>query len=330
MLDSDLATLHIRCGSDICDGLRQAGFTGDFLEYSDPICEGPVPDLLDLIGKRAHFLAEAYGWFRGETEQQLAAGLRDSERRLAAAHEYPRVVLWFEHDSYDQLILARCLSRLAEGRLPGRLELICIDRHASVPRFIGLGQLMPEALASLWPARTPITPAQLQLAGAIWRALRRPDPSDLAAIAATGTPALPFAAAALHRQLQELPGVHDGLSMTQRLCLQILAEAPASIGRIFAALMQGPEKLPFLADLMFLHIVQQMALTQPSVLTIGPGDKPFPRGASITQIGQQVVSGRVDYLSLKPPERWVGGVAADGQWRWDDASGGIVRGMAPR
>jgi hypothetical protein len=37
MIDADLRTLHIRCGSDLRDKLRAAGFTGDFLEYSDPV-----------------------------------------------------------------------------------------------------------------------------------------------------------------------------------------------------------------------------------------------------------------------------------------------------
>ena len=295
---------------------------------------GPVPDVADLVDTRAGFLADAYGWFKGETEQQLAAGLRDSEHRLAMAHQYHRVVLWFEYDSYDQLVLARCLSRLAEGPLPARLELICIDRHASVARFIGLGQLTPSALAGLWPARTAVTPAQIELGRAIWAAFRQPDPSRLAAIAASGTPALRFAAAALRRQLQELPGVRDGLSMTQRLCLRILAEAPTSIGHMFAALMQGREPLPFLADLMFVHIVQQMSRARPGALRIesrpSSRARPFPCIASITETGEQVLAGEVDYLTLKPPDRWVGGVAADGHWRWDEVSGGIVRGTPPR
>jgi hypothetical protein len=41
MIDADLRTLHIRCGTDIRDSLRQVGFVGDFLEYPDPIARGP-------------------------------------------------------------------------------------------------------------------------------------------------------------------------------------------------------------------------------------------------------------------------------------------------
>jgi hypothetical protein len=323
--DGDLPTLHIRCGSDIRETLRQAGFAGDFLEYSDPICQGPVPDTSDLLQRRARYLAQSCGSIMGFTEAQSLAGLEAAERRLNEAHTYPRVVLWFEHDSYDQLLLARCLARFAEGPLPAHLELICIDRHPSVKRFLGLGQLGPPALASLWPYRTVVTPAQLELGRLVWAALRRADPSDLAAIAATGTPALPLAAPALRRHLQELPGARDGLSMTERLALRILAGEPTRIGRIFAACVQGAEPLPFLGDIGFLGAVEQMAVARPAVLTIEAGEKPFPRLATITETGRQVLAGQVDYLSLGPPERWVGGVVADGQWRWDDSTGGILR-----
>jgi hypothetical protein len=328
--DGDLATLHVRCGSDILPKLRAAGFNGDFLEYSDPVFDGPTPDVPDLIEVRARQLAASAGRLMGFSEAECLAGLLEAEKRLSAAHHYNRVVLWFEHDSYDQLVLARCLSRLAEGPLPAHLELICIDRHPDVPRFNGLGQLEPAALAGLWPERKAVTPEQIELGQAIWAALRQPDPTGLQAIAATGTPALPIAAPALWRHLQELPGAADGLSLTQRLVLSILIEAPTRIGRIFAAMVQGREPLVFMGDIGLLGTVEDMARTHPPVLTIEAGEKPFPRVASITETGREVLAGRLDYLSLGPLERWVGGVVADGQWRWDGSAGGVVRGALER
>ncbi len=320
-LDTDRPTLHVRCGSDIRTTLQAAGFIGDFLEYSDPVCQGPVPDGPDLMPRRAQFLTDAFGGLLGFTTAQSLHRLKDEEQRLNAAHNHERVVLWFEHDSHDQLVLARCLSHFANHTRPARLELICIDRHPAVARFIGLGQLEPQALASLWPQRAAVSQPQLDLGRAIWTAMRQPDPSALAAIAAMATPALPVAAPALRRHLQELPGVADGLSKTQRILLAILADGPTTIGHIFGALMQGREPLPFLGDLGFLYTVEQMASTRPAVITIQPGDKPFPRLASITDAGRRLLAGQLDYLSLQPPRRWIGGVPADGRWRWDEIAG---------
>jgi hypothetical protein len=317
-MDGDIRTLHIRCGSDIRENLRAAGFAGDFMEYADTICLGPVPDTPDLLEQRAAFLAGSVGGIMGFSAAEALARLQDEEQRLGAAHTYDRVVLWFEHDSHDQLILARVLARFADGPKPARLKLICVDRHPSAERFLGLGQLGPDALALLWPGRTAVTGAQLELGRAVWAALRRPDPGDLAAIAASGTPALPLAAPALRRHLQELPGAVDGLSLTQRLILRILADGPSTIGRMFAPL-QRLDPLLFLGDLGFLDIVEQMASN--GVLTIGEGEKPFPRMASITDTGRDVLAGKTDFLSLSPPVRWVGGVRVDPSgavWRIDD------------
>jgi hypothetical protein len=328
--DHDFPTLHIRCGSDILPKLREGGFTGDFLEYSDPVHDGPVPNAPDLIRIRARVLAAGLGTLMGFTEAACLAGLEHAERQLTAAPEYERVVLWFEHDSYDQLILARCLSRLTESELPQRLELICIDDHPEVPRFNGLGQLSPDALLGLWPDRQPVTAEQIALGRAIWAALRQAEPTALQAIALTGTPALPIAARALWRHLRELPGVTDGLSLTQRLVLQILAEGSRPIGRIFEAMVQGREPLVFMGDIGLLATVEALASSKPAVLTIAPGAQRFTRVARVSDTGLRVLAGGLDYLSLEPPERWVGNVLADGSWRWDEGAGRVIRGPVVR
>jgi hypothetical protein len=232
------------------------------------------------------------------------------------------VVLWFEHDSHDQLILARILAQLAKGRVPACLELICIDNHPEAkPRFNGLGQLSPEALAGLWPFRKPVTDDQISLGKSIWRALRDPDPTRLQSIAETSTPALPIASRALWRHLEELPATVDGLSLTQRLILTILAEnGPMPVGKLFAAMVHDREPLVFMGDLSFLLTMEAMAGTTPRVLTIEEGEKPLLRAATITDTGREVLAGRRDYLTLGPAERWVGGVLVQGGvhgWRFD-------------
>jgi hypothetical protein len=52
-------------------------------------------------------------------------------------------------------------------------------------------------------------------------------------------------------------------------------------------------------------------------------ETPFPRVATMSDTGRAVLDGVVDYLSLGPAERWVGGVVADRRWRWDELAGGL-------
>jgi len=323
-------TLHIRCGSDLAQGLRQAGFAGAYLEYSNPFCQGPVtgePDRPDEMRRRADFLERSYGAALGLTASQFEKRLRREEDGLAASYrDYERVVLWFEHDSFDQLILLRCLAYFAAHR-PAALELVSANRFPGSARFLGLGQLPPEALRLLWAKRSPISEEQLALGRSAWDALKSPDPTGLARIATGESAVLPDLPPALRRHLQELPSVKNGLGLTQELVLSALAERSQTIGDLFQGLLAGREPLPWLGDVMFLHIVEDMAKAQEPPFAISPetAQEPWPRRLlTLTPAGSQTLTGARDWLTLAPPERWVGGVCVKPQarsWRWNEEEG---------
>jgi hypothetical protein len=49
---------------------------------------------------------------------------------------------------------------------------------------------------------------------------------------------------------------------------------------------------------------------------------PWTDVLTITDAGRAVLRGELDFLSLRPPSRWVGGVqigAHHPDWRWDEA-----------
>ncbi|MDQ1079170.1 DUF1835 domain-containing protein [Pseudoroseomonas cervicalis] len=324
--DGEMPTWHLRCGSDIAPALREAGFTGDFLEYADPLCQGPVLDTPDWLERRAAFLAESYGAALGFDAAAALQRLRREEAGLQADRgPGARIVLWFEHDSYDQLILARCLAHFAAAP-PARLELVSAGAYPGAARFIGLGQLPPEALRLLWEQRLAVPADALLQGAAAWQALRAPEPGALAALAAERLPALPALAPALRRHLQELPWLQDGLGLTERLVLQLLAEAPRDAGALFQALMREREPLPWMTDLMLLDLLRRLRhAAEPAIA----GDGAAPERFHLTEAGRAVLGGARDALSLRPAPRFVGGVAIPGGpdpcWRWDEAAGRPVR-----
>ncbi len=320
-VDGDMETLHVRCGSDIKGELAAARFSGDFLEVWDPFPVGPVTDAPDWIAQRARFHA---GVDDALDYDAYLAELTDADRRLgASAERYARVVIWSEHDSHDQLSLIRCLARYARTGPPRFLELISVNHFPGSRRFIGLGQLPPEAMRLLWNRREGTDAERLSLGAAAWAALTSADPRALAAIARTRTPALPDLGPALHRHLQELPSSVNGLSLTQSLLLQILSRKPATVGDMWQILQGELEPLPFLGDTMFLHILEAMARARPAVFerSVVDPDQRFNDRLAITQTGREVLQGETDWLSLHPPVRWVGGVRIDPSgpnWRWDE------------
>ena len=314
-------TLHIRCGSDIRHSLKIAGFTGDFHEFNDPFCQGPIPkgSKTTLLKKRAEFIASAYGI----PIKEVIANKKIAYDKLDQLWDYDFVVLWFEHDSYDQLILAFLLDHLSSLVSRPRLELICIDQVPGVPDFVGLGQLAPEMLIWLWEnQRMSITDDQLSLGGKIWEALRQETPDQLNAIITAGTPQLPIMKNALKRHLKELPSPNNGLGLTQELTLQILADkGPLKGKELFAILTKEYEPLPYLGDLMYWYELSQFMKSEPTPIQYEkPHDQktqnakppqPWPeRIIHITDTGKKLLANRMNYLDLAPPPKWVGGIKA--------------------
>ncbi len=317
-------TLHIRCGSDIRRTLKIAGFKGDFLEFADPFCQGPVPagSREVLLAARADFVSRAYSIDPKDAE----ARQQKEHAALAAASSHDHVVLWFEHDSYDQLILAYLLDHFANVARPTKLELICVDQVPGVPGFTGLGQLAPEVLIWLWENhRQPVLEAHRKLGQEAWAAIRNPDPYILLALSNTSTDPVPQMGPALRRHLQELPAAHTGLSLTQTLVLQILADRGAMpAGRIFGTLVREYEPLPFLGDLMFWHTLVDLQDCDPAPLDVSDTHLPWPeRMVDISAHGADLLSGKQDFMQSYEGKRWVGGVCIDPHneglktYRWD-------------
>lgn len=324
--------VHIRCGEDIRHSLKVAGFAGAFVEFSDPYCQGPVPriDRPAFLDRRSEFIVSAYDRPLKETRDKLEAEYETVDA-LGAGDP---VTLWFEHDSYDQLILARLLAQFSRLDERPDLHMICVGEVPGVQGFVGLGQLHPEVLLWLWEnERKPVTEEQLTLGALVWDAVTDPDPTHLAWIARDGTPALLLMAPALQRHLRELPSMRSGLGLTQELSLSILAGSDGQslpAGRVFHALMTRHEPLPFLGDLMFWHVFKDLGRSSEPIISADPqtAGLPWPKRVfTLTDTGRQVLAGELDYLSIAGAPRWVGGVEVrprESSWRWDEGRNAVI------
>lgn len=319
---SEATVQHWRCGNDIEHSLRIAGFSGSFHMFDDPMVMGPVPAVAEdkYWSVRAAFLEQAFGLALSDIQQRQA----QQRKALAQLNVDSELVLWCEGDAYDQLFLIRLLASLPA--LPRRLELIEADRVPGVERFIGIGQLAPDLLAWLWPQRRPLGEDALALARDAWTAYTATDPGAWSRLAAQAHPALPLLGPALARQLQELPGADDGLSLTQRLVLRILADHGAlPAGKVFSHLMMSYEPLPYLGDLMFHALLQPLIHAPNPLLHEEPGGEWQKRSVRITALGEQVLLGQANWLDFSPAERWVGGVRISaGQSPWVVNAEGLV------
>ncbi|HEX6534688.1 MAG TPA: DUF1835 domain-containing protein [Gemmatimonadaceae bacterium] len=324
-------TLHVLNGDSAATALRESGIEGVILSYPDVLYDGPVPAGLDdaaFRDVRARFLSAAMRL----SYDDVRRGYEERDAALAGAGAFDEVVLWFEHDLYDQLLLVRHLDWFARHPPRGTaLTLICIGSFPGVHPFHGLGQLSPTQLASLAGARRPVGPEQLELGGAAWRAFTAGEPARLEHLARDGTPALPFLAGALRRFLEEFPWTEGGLPRTERQALAALAGGPLSPRDLFSA-SQANEERVFLGDWSFWWRIRELAAGPAPLVSLrveGDAGPSLPAGTvHLGERGRAVLEGRDDWTRLGF-DRWMGGlhlVARDARvpWRWDARAGRLV------
>lgn len=226
--------LHVTNG-DCAVGVLKRAVEGEFLPWRDVLHEGPVHAGLPLDRlsvRRAAFIASA-GWGPlSAIEKQFAE--RDATLRDAARHE--EVVLWFEHDLYDQLQLIQLLDWFALH--PHRkLSLVCEAEY--------LGTITPARAADLFRQRRRVSAAQLEAGSAAWVAFGSANPLK---ISDAFVQELPFLGAALRRLLEEYPWTSDGLSRLERQALQALREGPLPFEELFSRAHHQREEPVFLGD----------------------------------------------------------------------------------
>lgn len=223
--------LHITNGDCAVAVLSQV-VHGPILPWRDVLHEGPVRAGLSLEAlsqERAQFIAAA-GW---GTYSEVLQNFRERDAVFRRAGEHDEIVLWFEHDLYDQLQLIQVLDGLAALRGPP-ISLVCEAEY--------LGNMAPERAAELFALRNPLVRRHFQEAQAAWAAFRAPDPQQLEKLRTTS---LPFLAAAIRRHLEEFPWTTDGLSRTQRRIHEALKDGPLPLPELFRRTQEEPA---FLGD----------------------------------------------------------------------------------
>jgi hypothetical protein len=284
--------LHLTNGDCAVPALRAAGVEGEILPWREVLHDGPVPavgpDELRAVRER----------FLGDT-----ARLRERDERLAAALATGEpILLWFEADLFDILLLLQILDRVPAGA-PVRMVLVGQERWRSVT------EVEPDELAALGHGAPGVEDEQLQLSRAAWAAFTSDSPPAMEPLAA-GTPALPAVGQALHRLLEELPWTDTGLSRTERQLLEALATGAGTREEAFYAAIAAEER-PFLGDASAFAALDRLA--------------PLQDGVAVNERGRAVLAGEEQWQA--EVERWLGGTRIPpgrSPWAWDNDSNEVV------
>lgn len=320
--------LHVANGTCTTRLIEAAGLPGSTSLWADPLHDGPVPgDLTDdqLVEVRCRHLA-------GPSASDPADDLRRWRAAIAAHDSYDELVLWYEHDLFDQLNLIQVLPWIRE-RLPSAavVSLVCIGSFPGRPAFRGLGELTPSELAPLFGDRERVRHAQYALAARAWDAFRADSPEALDQLRRGDTSDLPFLGAAITRFLEDYPWTRDGLARTERRLLSLASHGPIALAAAFPR-MTGDGDVYHVTDLALADVADALSRTSPPLVTLAPSAletaHPLDAVLSLTATGRDVLAGRADRVTLCGVDRWCGGVHLQGRssiWRWDDRTQRVAR-----
>lgn len=326
--------LHLHNGDSSADTAKRSSLPGEHVAFRESLITGPTPSgLSDNAWRRvrsAH-LSEAYGVDKQKCERDLLS----QEETLGSFSEHDEVVLWFEHDLFCQLHLIYLLDWFSRRDLgKTTLSLISIGEFPGKENFRGLGELMPDELASLFPKRQRLTPAQIAIATAAWENYCSPNPTDIERLLQGDTSALLFLGVALRAHLERFPSTKNGLSRIENRALELTSQGFNSFSDLFSKFGDA-EPVYGLGDAQFWLALRRMCAARAPLLTVaGVDDEDLEeqiltsevvRNArfALTWLGESTLKGEADFVALNGIDLWLGGVHLSGStntnvWRWDE------------
>lgn len=331
LYEGGTGVLHIVNGDSVAEKLRQGIVQGDVLVWREVYPHGPVfvdPAVGDHRSARAQYLEQTMGIPHSDYMRISET----QEKTLADFHKYEEIVLWFEHDLFDQTMLSYLLHWFSGRQLLNtKLSLLCIGQYPGIERFRGLGQLSLKQMETLSGTWTSIGARELDLGQALWQAYASQDPEALQQLLSKDTSALPFAHAAFQAHLSRFPSTHNGLGLVEQTTLEMI---DAGINAPYELFTHVGDKLHTLGmgDLQYWHILMKMS-QDPYPLVQVRGLKVFPAyndsaktldgcDVVITELGMDVLAGKVDVVTKKGIDEWYGGVHLQGhcpRWRWNSS-----------
>ena len=292
--------LHITNGDATAEILAKFLPEADtVLPWRDVLYVGPVRG---YDAERTEFLCQSHPELAG----RITADFVERADLLGRAREFEEVVLWFEHDLYDQLQLIEILTRLHHHHV----YLICINCHNDVENFRGLGQLNEQQLAALLPTAKKVSEAEMATAQFLWQAFTHETPEHISKAAAMSYSDFAFMQNALKRWMLEFPDRAKGLSFTEEYILKSLSDEFTNLKKAFNTLPEHEGKFFMgLGDTIFLQ--KLAALGQENALV----ETKDGWSARITPLGREVLAGRFN-PQWQHRQEWRGGTLLHANNLW--------------
>jgi len=291
-------------------GQKIKDLDGDIIVWREMYDFGPFNltwSLEETYKNRAIFFEEKLGI----PSEFFIKNCHDQYNLLNELSRLEEIVLWFEHDRYDQLMLIYLLTELSTLGFK-KIAMVSINKYPGIEPFHGLGQLTSDQLIELLKYKKEITNEQIQEAKSAWEAYQSNEPDEINHFIVNTKQYLPFLRQSFITHKQYIPTIENGLNEVEKLSLTFVDEGINS----FAELFNKVTKLRVndgLSDLYFSAILSELTVGKNPLLKV---DSPLPNYLNpmpkakleLTKSGKEVLKGRLNRIDLLGIDWWLGGI----------------------
>lgn len=291
---------NIHNGDLVASLARRSSIPGQHIAYRESLITGPVVPGEQWIETRATALSQ----HSGHDLLRVRTEIMEQEQMLDAAADEGEVVLWFEHDLYCLIHLISLLQRFQKGRL------------SMVWSPEPLSNNDERALYLLFESRMAVLPSMTKTAREVWEAYTAPEPSALNDLLSRDNPDFPFLREGLNLHASRFPSEKNGLGRIEGHALELIAGGIVDFPSLFDQINLRIPRFGFGDTALFQSLLSIAWCAAPLITVTGELPKAL---FAITPLGEKVLSGEVDHLSINDPDIWFGGthLTRENVWRWD-------------
>ncbi len=215
--------LHITNGDILTEKLRTLKLQGDIITWREMLCEGKTETNVgseSFWKTRFEFLNKNYkiskSWFIDKTLKEY--------RTLCNHKQEDHIVLWFEHDLFDQINMLAVISWLKTHRPYAQISLVSGDGEGKSANLLGLGSLNDDQLRKLFNNRTLLTQDDVEYADYVWQLYCSDNPIRLENLKDFDSFQFAHLSGAIEAHLLRFPTIKNGLNAVENNILKLAVD----------------------------------------------------------------------------------------------------------
>ena len=299
----------------------------DIISWDDVLHDGPVlktKTLEELSTIRSDFIS-SLGW---ESRKNAQKRFLKRDEVFSSLNNYDEVILWFEHDLYDQLQLVQILYYLSKKEC--LLNNIFVIQESDY-----IGHQSKEILANSYTNKKKLTDEHVKSATNAWKTFVSDDPEQLNKLIGVSIPSHPYLIQSLVRLCEEFPHANSGLSRTEWQILNLVTKGFITPKTLFLENMKCEEAI-YLGDWSFFLYLNNLSSGEYALLKMNKVN--FERfdeerksymnqTVVLTELGQRVFNEDINWFKLAQHEKWIGGIklSPENLWFWNPEKKKLIK-----